>query len=142
MNGSGVVGIRSRRRSPADHRQSRSTKASPAGPSVTISRRAQLHRCPAVMKADCTVRQAAASRSAQSWTTSGLFPPISSASIFSGWSASARLSARRRRQLPVKKTPSMSGVARPSRVAVCRPALHDVEHARPARRAASATPRP
>jgi len=58
--------------------------------SGTITRRAQEQRWPVVMKLDCTTMDAASSTS-PSQTTSGLFPPISSATSLSGRVASLRL---------------------------------------------------
>ena len=52
---------------------------------------------------------AAVGKSGVSHTTMGLFPPISSARIFSGLFAKARLSASPVRAEPVNSSPSMPG---------------------------------
>src|SRR5471030_1633056 len=100
----------------------RLTKASPSGVFCTIKRRAQVQRWPAEMKVDDMAMKTAASVSLASHTTSGLLPPISSASILPGWPPNCLCSAAPVCELPVKSTPSIS-VFWPSATPVSRPPL-------------------
>ena len=94
-------------RMPSSHWQSRSISASPRAPSGTISRRAQVQRWPAVIQADCTMCQQAASRSARlpASAISGLLPPSSSARITSGRPANFLWISAPVCADPVKSTP-------------------------------------